>query len=623
MDLDKLCIEYLRDGKITMDQYVDINNLNIFNVKKVSDYINTFEHHFKDMFYDKYKNILKYKDNTIIFKNKIILNRLTNIKHENFTFTKNQLEIINELIRFLSDPTQKYYGLYGFAGTGKTTSLVMFITFMIQMNYIKSVVFTSPTNKALNVIKNKFINSLYYLLNHYQLEYDDKKTFDENLEKLKKFNILIEFETIHKLLNYKTEYNISGNMIFSKDKDSNIKLYDIIVIDECSMVSLNLIYDIINESKNINTKIIFSGDPAQLPPVNEKTSIIFMNENNKLPQTYISKYINNITKEDYEYFCNQIINMNKYTLNEIIRTKNQSIIDSCNIIRFWIENYKDFTDIQELCDENIIIYPYDKIQKVNTNWYKEFESKIKTEKDTIIITWTNEETNMYNNHFRKYLFGNNNANLDTFVVGDILILNEFYNINCNKFNTSEKIYIISVETIYHNIEKLNDKINKTIRILKNHKVIETKFKNFIKIINDKNYQFKCYKLKVKKIDDDKNTYDIMVLIESERESHRNLNIEISDNIRKFRNILLETMKVDSLDTNLIQPLWKDFHKKFMDPFATVSYGYAITCHKAQGSNYKNVFVDFSDIIKNKNETEMKRCVYTAMSRTIDTLHILI
>ena len=35
---------------------------------------------------------------------------------------------------------------------------------------------------------------------------------------------------------------------------------------------------------------------------------------------------NNITIDDYEYFCNQIINMNKYTLNEIIRTKNQSII---------------------------------------------------------------------------------------------------------------------------------------------------------------------------------------------------------------------------------------------------------------------------------------------------------
>ena len=412
-------------------------------------------------------------------------------------------------------------------------------------------------------------------------------------------------------------------MIFSKEKDNNMKLYDIIVIDECSMVSLNLIYDIIHESKNINTKIIFSGDPAQLPPVNEKTSIVFMNENNKLPQAYISKYINNISLHDYEYFCNQIINMNKYTLNEIIRTKNQSIIDSCNIIRFWIDNNKDFTDIQELCDENIILYPNDKIKKVNTEWYKEFENKISTEKDTIIITWTNDETNMYNNHFRKYLFGNNKMNLETFVIGDILILNEFYNINCNKFNTSEKIYIISVETIYHNIEKLNDKINKTIRILKNHKVIETKFKNFIKTINDKNYQFKCYKLKVKKIDDDQNTYDIMVLMESEREAHRNLNIEISDTIRKFRNILLETMKVDSLDINLIQPLWKDFHKKFIDPFATVSYGYAITCHKSQGSNYKNVFVDFSDIIKNKNETEMKRCVYTAMSRTIDTLHILI
>jgi ATP-dependent exoDNAse (exonuclease V) alpha subunit len=61
----------------------------------------------------------------------------------------------------------------------------------------------------------------------------------------------------------------------------------------------------------------------------------------------------------------------------------------------------------------------------------------------------------------------------------------------------------------------------------------------------------------------------------------------------------------------------------MNPFASVSYGYAITCHKAQGSNYKNVFVDFSDIVKNRNEEEMKRCTYTAVSRTIDNLYILI
>jgi hypothetical protein len=621
MELDKLCIEYLRDGKITMDQYVDINNVNIFNVKKVTDYLNNFDKKLKEIFYDKYKNIIKYKDDKIIFKNKILLNRILNIKHDNFNFTKNQLQVIDELIRFLSDVEQKYFGLYGYAGTGKTTSLVMFITFMLQMNYIKSVVFTSPTNKALNVIKNKFINSLYYLLNYYQLEYDSSKTFDENIDKLKKFGLNIQFETIHKLLNYKTEYNPSGNMIFTKEKDNDLKLYDIVVVDECSMVSINLIYDILIESKNINTKIIFSGDPAQLPPVNEKNSIIFMSDKNKITFQYLSKFISNVSLDDYNYFCNQIINMNKFTLDEIIRTKNQSIIDSCNIVRYWINNLKDFENIIQVCDENIIVYPFDKIKKTKTEWYKEFENKIKKDKDTIIISWTNDETNMYNNYYRKNIFNNVNPNI--FVVGDILILNEFYNINCSKFNTSEKICVVNVEQINYEIEKLNDKINKSVRILKNYRPIETKFKNFLKPINDQQILFKCYKLQVKKIEDDDKLYDIIVLDNSERDRHKKITFEFMEDIRKFRSNLLDIMKVDSLDVHLIQPLWKDFHKKFIDAFATVSYGYAITCHKAQGSNYKNVFVDFSDIIKNKNEEEMKRCMYTAMSRTIDTLHILI
>lgn len=620
MELDKLCIEYLRDNKINMEQYVDITNINILNITKVINYINNFDKSFKDIFYEKYKNIIKYKDNNLIFKNKILLQKILSKENDIFKFTSNQKEVINELIRFLSDSNQKYYGLFGFAGTGKTTTLVMFITFILQMNYVKSVIFTSPTNKALNVIKNKFINCLYYLLNHFQLEYDDTQTFEYNLDKLKKYGINIEFATIHKLLNYKIDYDVNGNMIFNKEKDNNLKLYDIIVIDECSMVSINLIYDILIDTKIINTKIIFSGDPAQLPPVNEKASSIFMTKNNILTYNHISKFINNISKENYEYFYDKIININKFTLDEIVRTKNQSIIDSCNIIRHWISNHKDFSDIQEVCDENIKIYPYDKIKKTKTEWYKEFENKIKTEKDTIIISWTNEETNTYNNYYRKNLF--NNANLTTFVIGDILILNEFYNINCNKFNTSEKIYITNIDIDNYQLTKLDDKINKSVRILKNHRSIETKFKNFINEINN-NILIKCYKMKVKKVDDDDKIYDIIVIHESNKDLYKQLILDISDKIRNFRNTLLDTTKNESLDINLIQPLWKDFHNKYVDPFATVSYGYAITCHKAQGSNYKNVFVDFSDISKNKNDEEMKRCAYTAMSRTIDTLHILI
>jgi hypothetical protein len=622
-NLTKQCVIYLRDNKIDMSQYTNLLNIDIFNIKKVCDYVNNFDNSFKELFYNEYKNLIKYKDNKLIFKNKILLQRLLELSEQNnFNFTKNQVEIIDELIRFMTDNTQKYYGLFGYAGTGKTTTMVSLITYMLELKYIKSVIFTSPTNKALNVIKNKFINSLRYLLERYNIEYNETKTFDENIQKLKKNDIHIEFSTIHKLLNYKTEFNSNGEMIFVKEKNADLNRYDIIVLDECSMVSINLIFEILKDTSKINTKIIFAGDPAQLPPVNEYRSSIFMNEHTKVSYQKMNKYITNLSESDYNEFCKTIINMNKFTLNEIIRTKNSSIINSCNTIRRWIQNKSEFADIQKYEDANIILYPHDKTKKTKTLWYTEFENKIKNEKDTIIISWTNEETNMYNNYYRNTLFNNNNS-IDVFMEGDILILNEFYNINCNKFNTSEKIIVLEAIQDMYEIQKLDNKINKAVRILKNSRSIETKYKNFIQELNKKEIKIPIYKLKVKKIDEDNKTYDINVIRKDSLEYHKEIMFNVSDSIRAFRNNIIDVTNNDSLEYNLIQPLWKNFNNNYIDPFATVSYGYAITCHKAQGSNYKNVFVDFSDIVKNKNEEEMKRCMYTAMSRTIDTLHILI
>ena len=70
-------------------------------------------------------------------------------------------------------------------------------------------------------------------------------------------------------------------------------------------------------------------------------------------------------------------------------------------------------------------------------------------------------------------------------------------------------------------------------------------------------------------------------------------------------------------------LWKNIHQNLIEPFAEVSYGYSITCHKAQGSNFYNVYIDANDIMKNMKENEMKRCLYTAFTRTVNNLRVLI
>ena len=620
-ELNKHLIAYLRDNKITMDDYTNLTNIDLLNINKYIDIINTFDDNIKELIYNNNKELLKYKDNKIIFKSKIIFDRI--LSKASIEFTSNQKEAINELLRFLSKSNDKIYGLFGYAGTGKTTIIVELIKNLLTQKYIKSVIFTAPTNKALNVIKNKFASAIQEIFKFLDIEIHEKNSFETNLEKLKKYNINIDFATIHRLMKYKTEFNIDGDMIFVREKDNLLDNYDIVIIDECSMVSINLIFDIISEINKFKTKIIYLGDPAQLPPVNERFSSIFMNKKNILTIENIKKNIIDIDKEKYDIFCDTIINMNIFVLKEIIRTKNNSIINACNLIRDWIFNSDDFYNINKYCDENFRIFPFDKILKTNTEWYKIFEATIKIESDTIIITWTNDETNKYNEYCRKLLFNKSYSDkLDKYVIGDILILNEFYNINSNKFNTSEKIIVNKIETTDYQIEKLSNKLNKSVRILKNYRPIETKYIKFVDSINNLNLIIKCYKLNILKIDDNKN-YDITVLIDDEKEKHKNIITNIIEEIKKFRQNILETTKLASLDNLLIQPLWKEFYSKYIDPFASVSYGYAITCHKAQGSNYKNVFVDFADISKNRNEDEMKRCMYTAMSRTIDKLYIII
>ena len=49
-------------------------------------------------------------------------------------------------------------------------------------------------------------------------------------------------------------------------------------------------------------------------------------------------------------------------------------------------------------------------------------------------------------------------------------------------------------------------------------------------------------------------------------------------------------------------------------FHDVKYAYAITAHRAQGSTYENVYVDYQDILMNRERREAFQCLYVACSR---------
>lgn len=54
----------------------------------------------------------------------------------------------------------------------------------------------------------------------------------------------------------------------------------------------------------------------------------------------------------------------------------------------------------------------------------------------------------------------------------------------------------------------------------------------------------------------------------------------------------------------------------------VKYAYAVTCHKAQGGQWKNVFVDMGYIAPEAQGMEFYRWLYTAVTRATDCLYII-
>lgn len=60
-------------------------------------------------------------------------------------------------------------------------------------------------------------------------------------------------------------------------------------------------------------------------------------------------------------------------------------------------------------------------------------------------------------------------------------------------------------------------------------------------------------------------------------------------------------------------LWKKFWDHH-DLFHEIKYAYALTAHRSQGSTYENVWVDYQDILLNRNRKEAFQCLYTACTR---------
>lgn len=153
--------------------------------------------------------------------------------------TKEQKTAHDKIMDWLSTGSP-YIALSGYAGTGKTT-LLGGLAKSIQNNHSEARIhFITYTGKASSVLGHKLENS--------GIDWQRATC-----------------GTIHSLLYKYLGFNKKKNEMIWENKSAWDITGDLLIIDEASMITQKIFKDLLRLKK----KILFVGDPGQLPPINE------------------------------------------------------------------------------------------------------------------------------------------------------------------------------------------------------------------------------------------------------------------------------------------------------------------------------------------------------------------
>ena len=463
---------------------------------------------------------------------------------DNMELTKQQNEVFKKIKAFMESDASVFI-LRGYAGTGKTTMVKVVADYITQS---RDMYLMAPTGRAARVLSQKTKRMATTI---------HKAIYEGTCLVSKVTKDIAE-----------TEFKLFFPISESKQDGKNV-----VIVDEASMLcsrkikhelykfgSDNLMEDLLTFIRpGFGGKVIFVGDPAQLPPVGESVS-------NALRA---------------EYFQKQGLKVMEAELTEVLRQKNDSII---------LKNAMMIRDLLKKDKRNSLVFEEkkDDVETISANCFLEkyLDYRKKSDKnDSVVICFSNKSASRYNRAIRTDLYGKDVPVREN----DVLMIIQ-NNYNLGRMN-GEFVPVLSVG------ERTQQSAPVYVQVggVKQRKIITL---NFVQVTVTNGLGNPCLCML---LEDLLNSDKPELSIDETRALYINFCMrhpELKQGTQQFSLVLMQDAYYNAI---------------------RAKYGYAVTGHKCQGGEWGKVFVDYTG--RTGLDNDSLRWAYTATTRAQKTLYV--
>lgn len=576
-----------------------------------------------------------------------ILSEVDNVK--NITYNEGQQKALQKLSTFTDkyldgkySERNDYFTMIGKAGTGKTTVICQAVYDYIKKYFKKygklpSVTGIASSHKAKDILKQSML-SLTKIYDYEAINYNGTETRDGSIPLLS-FNSIAEAlnADVNSITNESLETEISSKINLHPMFPPKLASYDIVIVDECSMLS-PVEFEAIQTLRKKGSILIFIGDSGQLMPIitdkniNDNLESYNRCKDNNITNAQVTEQFTVIRNEN-QVTCNtlslafNVKDSNSATLTEIMRSgDNHPLLQFADL--FWNDNYKgDFTPETNINEYGALVTSKDINDVINKTADVFAQGIIEEDPNKIqYVAYTNNAVSNFNQKMHNIMrdrLGKQDVMGTPFFIGEPIYL-----ASASKTGTKNNArgVIVSIsdakDAIDYDILRINSKDR--FNAHRNNDLIKTnyRFKYFVITFKDEygNLQKVNY-VPDGDVEIDGKVYDNKTLFDEMRQGEYGgadkwVTTDILDReVEKppYGKGSVNNDRFKYANATKSRTAASGFNDKIM-------HGYATTIHKAEGSTFENVIINYDDISGYKNHlgVNYKNLMYTGITRAKNT-----